>query len=181
MRRDIPGDIAEVGCALGGTACIVARAAKFYSPEKSYTCFDTFNGFVKEQMETDLRLGTPKSVADTYTYNSRKLVRRILDLHECQDVSLVEGDIATIDDSQLADRYSVVLLDVDLSEPTYVGLTRFYPRLQPGGIILIDDCRDVPGQNWKASLGFQRFCREQGLEPQIRDGFGIVEKPRASA
>ena len=176
VRRDVPGDIAEIGCALGGTACIAAAAAKFYSPNKSYTCFDTFSGFVTEQLDTDIALGTPEAVRRTYNSNSVALVRRILDMHDCQDVRLVEGDITKVSDSVFSDNYSVVLLDVDLSEPTYIALKRFYPKLSKGGVILIDDCRQEGNQRWKANLGFQRFCQENGLAAEIRNGFGVVEK-----
>jgi O-methyltransferase len=176
VRREIRGDIAEIGCALGGTACIVARAAKFYSPDKCYTCFDTFSGFVNEQLDIDVKIGTPEGMRHTYTNNSQALVRRILDMHSCQDVRLVEGDITKIGDDRLSKEYSVILLDIDLSEPIYIALKRFYPRLSKGGIILVDDCREVPGQVWKASLGFKRFCKETGLEAEIRNGFGVVEK-----
>jgi predicted O-methyltransferase YrrM len=97
-------------------------------------------------------------------------------LHCCNEVRLVEGDIAKISDDKLSSRYSVVLLDVDLAEPTYIALKRIYPRLSDGGIILIDDCRQDPDQRWKAFLGYQRFCEENGLAPQIRYGFGVIEK-----
>ena len=97
-------------------------------------------------------------------------------MHDCRDVLLVEGDITKIDDRLLSDNYSVVLLDVDLSEPTYIALKRFYPRLSKGGVILIDDCRQDGNQRWKANLGYQRFCQENGLTAEIRNGFGVVEK-----
>jgi hypothetical protein len=67
-------------------------------------------------------------------------------------------------------------LDVDLAEPTYEGLRRFWPRLSPGGIILVDDCRDCAEQRWLARIGYERFCQENGLTPKMRYGFGIVEK-----
>jgi predicted O-methyltransferase YrrM len=103
-------------------------------------------------------------------------VRRILDFHSCNDVRLVQGDIAKISDDELSSRYSVVLLDVDLAEPTYVALKRIYPRLSDGGIVLVDDCRQDPDQRWKAFLGYERFCKENGLAPQSRCGFGVIEK-----
>jgi O-methyltransferase len=176
VRQDVPGDIAEVGCSMGGTACIASSAARIYSPDKTYTCFDTFSGFVEEHVATDIGHGTPETVRKSYRHNSPILVRRILDMHSCQDVRIVVGDITKIDDSKFSDKYSVVLLDVDLSEPIYIALTRFYPRLSNGGIILVDDCREVPGQQWKASLGFKRFCQEIGCPAEIRNGFGVVEK-----
>jgi hypothetical protein len=175
-RSSVPGDVAEIGCSVGGTACIASALVKKYTPTKNYICYDTFNGFVKEQIKADISRGTPESRASLYAGNSYKLVRRILDLHCCNEVRLVEGDIAKISDDKLSRRYSVVLLDVDLAEPTYIALKRIYPRLSDGGIILIDDCRQDPDQRWKAFLGYQRFREENGLALQIRYGFGVIEK-----
>ena len=175
-RASVPGDIAEIGCHMGGTACVASALVKKYTPHKSYTCFDTFDGFVESQLKADLDRGTPTSVQMRFANNSLALVRRILDLHGCNEVHLVKGDIATVPNESFSDRYSVILLDVDLAEPTYVGLKRLYPRLSEGGIILIDDCRQDPGQIWKAMLGYQRFCKENDLAPRIHYGFGIIEK-----
>ena len=175
-RSQVPGDVAEVGCSVGGTACVASALVKKYAPNKRYICYDTFKGFVTEQMNADIRRGTPGSVRHSYADNSYQLVRKILDLHHCQEVRLVAGDITQIPEDQFSDRYSVVLLDVDLSEPTYVALQRIYPRLSDGGIILVDDCRQDPGQRWKALLGYQRFCEENGLRSRMHYGFGVIEK-----
>ena len=176
VRSNVQGEIAEVGCSLGGTAVVASQLVRKYSPDKSYTCFDTFGGFVDEQFEKDRSLGTPADRADFYSSSSIRLVRRILDLHGCQEVRLVQGDISNISDAFLEEKYSVVLMDVDLAIPTYAGLKRFYPRLSQGGIILVDDCRQDPEQGWRAFLGYQQFCLEEGIEARVQYGFGILEK-----
>jgi hypothetical protein len=174
-RRTVPGDVAEVGCSVGGTACVASSLVKRYSPEKNYVCFDTFSGFVKEQFDVDVAAGTPEQVRSLFAANSERLVRRILDIHGCQHVTLVKGDISQMSDSNFAERYSVVLVDVDLAIPTYSALSTFYPRLSPGGIILVDDCRPDVAQRWRAQDGYERFCTENGLRPTLRYGFGVVE------
>jgi hypothetical protein len=179
-RQSVPGDVAEVGCSVGGTACVASALVRRYTPEKSYTCFDTFQGFVPDQFEMDIVHGTPRLAGRIFSANSVALVRRILDLHGGQTVRLVEGDIATIDESELSNAYSVVLLDVDLAEPTYEGLRRFWPRLSPGGVILVDDCLDCVEQRWFARIGYERFCIENGITPLMRYGFGVIEKAPAS-
>lgn len=176
MRRDVPGDVAEIGCSAGGTACLAAQVVQKFSKGKRYICFDTFSGFVEEQAKTDMALGTPKAALQTYAQNSKELVRKILDIHGRHEVELVEGDIAKVDESMLSEKYSVVLLDVDLSEPTYEALKKFYPRLSPGGVILVDDCADEPQQRWRARLGFEQFCKEFGLPARMEFDFGVIEK-----
>lgn len=174
-RRHVAGDVAEVGCNLGGTAAIAARMLKRTGWDGAYVCFDTFGGFVPEQFEADVSLGTDAHRADMFAANSKKLVERILAYHEVGNVRLVEGDITSIPDARLGGPYSVVLLDIDLSEPTYAALTRFWPLLSPGGAIYVDDCPE--GKNWKARVGFQRFCAERDLPERYEYGLGVVERP----
>lgn len=173
-RRNLAGDVAEVGCHLGGTAAIAARMLKSQGWNNDYICYDTFSGFVKDQFDADQRRGTPNEYSGMFSSNSQRLVRRILNFHDASHVKLIQGDITAIPDDSFSIQYSVVLLDVDLAEPTYRGLQRFWPRLVPGGIIYVDDCPE--GYDWKARVGYSRFCAENGLAERYEYGFGVVER-----
>ena len=139
-----------------------------------YICYDTFGGFVSTQFGADEDHGTPANYRQMFSANSIQLVRKILDMHGCQDVILVPGDIAATPEDTLSASYSVVLLDVDLSEPTYAALCLFWPRIVPGGAIFVDDC--PPDYNWKTRLGYERFCKERGLKEEYRFGLAILRK-----
>lgn len=173
-RMNVPGDIGEIGCNLGGTAIIAAKMLQRSGWSGRYICYDTFGGFVDEQFAVDVGRGTEPWRKDMFSANSIGLVRKILTHHDCRNVTLVAGDITTIPDSALSDRYAAILLDIDLSEPTYEALRRFWPRLTPGGAIFVDDCPE--GHVWKARLGYQRFCRDFGLPEIYRHGLGILQK-----
>ena len=70
---------------------------------------------------------------------------------------------------------NVVLLDVDLRDPTYVGLKKVFPKLALGGIALVDDC--IEGTSWVgAKKGYLDFVESTGLEPRYHFGLGVVEK-----
>lgn len=170
--RDVPGDIVEIGCNLGGTAAVARNLTTRLGINKKYICYDTFDGFVEQQFSDDVGLGTPTRNRHMFSGSSQKLVAKILRRHNAADVTLIQGDITTIPDSKLPASCSVVLLDVDLAEPTYHALKRFWPRLAPGGAILVDDCPD--GTDWKARIGYSRFCQEAGLPEQYRHGMGIL-------
>lgn len=176
-RADVEGDVAEIGCNIAGTAVIASQIVERFSPEKFYICYDTFKGFVDDQFDLDVTKGTPKRLRRYFSANSAKLAKRILCLHGRNDVLLVQGDATTLPDDRLRESYSVILVDVDLSEPTYEILTRFFPRLSVGGAILVDDCVEGNG-DWKAIIGYRRFCIEQGLEEHYRYGFGVVVKSK---
>lgn len=64
------------------------------------------------------------------------------------------------------------LVDVDLSLPVYAALRKTWPRMSPGGIILVDGCDT---QNpFRARDGFRQFCGEQGLPERCEYGMGVL-------
>jgi hypothetical protein len=170
--KDVPGAIVEIGCNLGGTAVIARQMMGRLGIDKPYICIDTFDGFVEEQFATDVALGTPANDQTMFSGNSKELVAKIMKRHRCGEVELLQGDVMQIPDRLLPEECSAVLLDVDLTEPSYVALNRFWPRLTPGGVILVDDCQEPC--SWKARLGYARFCEENGIEEKYRYGMGLV-------
>ncbi|HET9904358.1 MAG TPA: class I SAM-dependent methyltransferase [Xanthobacteraceae bacterium] len=171
--KDVPGPIVEVGCHLGGTAIIAKRLLKGLRVSKPYVCIDTFDGFIGDQFATDAALGTPMQNGTLFSGNSKDLVAKILRQHGCSEVTLVQGDIITLPETQLPDGCSLVLADVDLTEPTYAAISRFLPRMAPGGVILVDDCGEA--SSWKARIGYSRACREAGREERFLYEMGIIQ------
>jgi len=60
-RTSLIGDVAEVGCNVGGTAVFACQALRNVGWRGEYFCFDTFGGFVDEQFEADVAQGTKSS------------------------------------------------------------------------------------------------------------------------
>jgi O-methyltransferase len=172
--RDVPGPIVEIGCNLGGTAIIARRMIEGLAINKPYVCIDTFDGFVDEQFAADEALGTPASDLDRFSANSKELVAKILRRHRCDDIELRQGDITTLPDDALPNGCSAVLVDVDLTEPTYVALKRLWPRMSRGGVMLVDDCPE--NSSWKARIGYSRFCSDVGLPESYRFGMGVATR-----
>jgi hypothetical protein len=108
-----------------------------------------------------------------FSANSVGLARRVLRLHGIQDVELIKADICAYPSSTLP-RISVCLLDVDLSKPTYEGLRRVWPKVEDGGVVLVDDCS--PESSWKARHGYAKFMNEIGRPEEYNFGFGTLRK-----
>lgn len=143
LRRDgVPGDFAELGVYKGESAKIL----HLMDPSRQFHLFDTFEGFKEEDLENETGEAatyTTRSFADT----SLEAVKRYLG-EEGKFVyhvgrfsgSAVSGKRSVVDELNNSDRrLALVNLDVDLYLPTRAGLEFFYPRLSPGGIILIHD------------------------------------------
>jgi predicted O-methyltransferase YrrM len=174
QTKDVPGPVVEIGCNLGGTTIIAKQMMDRIGIRKRYICIDTFDGFVGNQYATDVALGTPQADRHMFSGNSRELVAKILAQHGCSGVDLIEGDVTALPDALLPPDCSLVLADVDLTEPTLVALRRFWPRLSAGGAILVDDCAERT--SWKARIGYSRFCTEAGLPETYQYGMGLLNK-----
>jgi hypothetical protein len=167
--------VVEIGVASGGTTALACRFLSRIACQKTYYCVDTFGGFVKEQLDTDHKLGLTKEHDKFFTDNSLAKVRNSLQQWGVEkNIEFIEADICEVDPATFPDNISVCLLDVDLRDPIYSGLKLLYNRLADGGIILVDDCKD--GTSWVgANVGYHDFVTELGLEPKYFMGFGVVE------
>lgn len=178
QRRDLEGAIVEVGCWLGGTSALAWKMLTRTGYQHRYVAIDTFKGFVPEQFAHDERLGTPRSNRAIYNGSSPRLVRTLLDSWGAAGVELMQADIASLSNTRLPESIAVCLIDVDLEIPVFEGLRRIFPRLEPGGIILVDDCPKEPATGdatWVGGrLGYQRFIQERGMEEKYFMDMGIV-------
>jgi O-methyltransferase len=175
-RRDTPGDVLEVGCFRGGTTRVAYRFLQLTQSSKRYVAVDTFAGFVDRQFEHDRRHGTLDRFRTGFSVNSIDAVRQSLEANGCGGVELIEGDITTVPDSALPSRIAVCLIDVDLEIPTYGSLCRVAARLEPGGIVLVDDC-DPTDDYAGALVGYRRFVSERDFPEEYFMAMGVVRSP----
>ena len=173
QRREIAGDVLEIGCFRGGTTRVAFRFLQATQPTRRYVAVDTFAGFVDGQFEHDRMHGTAARFRKGFSVNGLGAVRRSLEAEGLGAVRLVEGDIGDLPDSELPSVVAVCLLDVDLEIPTHRGLCRVADRLAPGGIVLVDDCDpgcDYPG----ALMGYRRFASEHDMPEEYFMTMGIL-------
>lgn len=120
----IAGDFAELGVYRGGGTAAMAITA----PDRIVHAFDTFAGMPDLQKPIDGHKGGDfADSAGTLEYlASLPNVRT--------HVGIFPESAAAVDA-----RFAVVHLDADLYESTLAGLRWFWPRLEPGGTIILDD------------------------------------------
>lgn len=172
-RRDVAGDVLEIGCFRGGTTRLAYRFLRSIGCPKRYVALDTFDGFVGPQFEQDRRHGTPGRLRTGFSINDVEAVRRSLRADGCEDVEILRGDIAAIPDAALPASVAICLIDVDLAIPTYAGLSRVVDRLTPGGVVLVDDC-DPQNEYAGALVGYRNFVRERKLPEEYFMRMGLV-------
>ena len=133
FTRRVPGVMAECGCYEGASAYFLARER----PRTPLHLFDSFAGLSEagehdrrpDEAHFEWRSGVLSASEDT--------VRGVL--REFPLVAIHKGWIPERFAEVAGERFSLVHIDVDLYQPTLDSLRFFYPRMSPGGVIVLDD------------------------------------------
>jgi O-methyltransferase len=123
----LPGDCAEVGVYKGGTALILASALA--GTGKTVHLFDTFGGLPHPESVDRHHAG---DFGDATLASVRELLKD-------QRVEFHPGLFPGTAEGVRAKEFCLVHVDADLYRSTLDACEFFYPRLAPGGLLVIDD------------------------------------------
>jgi len=139
----VPGDLAEVGVFQGGSARIICENR---DPGRALHLFDTFAGIpaVAPVDEAHFAVGDWAAPIE----RARSYLRPYEHVHFHPGV--FPGTAGQVEST----RFAFVGLDVDALTSTLAGLEFFFPRLDPGGILLVNDYRWAPGARKALELFF---------------------------
>jgi hypothetical protein len=158
-RAGIEGDIVECGVWRGGSAMVVAMTLlALGKTDRTIWLYDTFEGMT-QPTDRDVDLDGRKArmrwntewavtsknhdgVGSDWCYASLEEVRKnVLSTGYPSDrVRFVRGKVEdTIPTGGVPDRIALLRLDTDWYESTLHELRHLYPKLQPGGVLLLDD------------------------------------------
>jgi O-methyltransferase len=126
----LPGDVAEAGVFRGGTAKLLATAMAEHEGDKALYLFDSFDGM---EAVSDKDRHAKGDFADT----SLGVVRQAVGDHPF--VRFREGWIPASFTGLEPRRFCFAHIDLDLYEGVRDSLRFFYPRMTPGGVIVLDD------------------------------------------
>jgi len=131
-KEKISGDFAELGVYKGKTAAILHEM----DPGRTLHLFDTFEGFAAEDLQ--------KESGEAATYSTERFSDTAIGkvrkrFSDGADIKIHPGHFPGSAQNIEETRYALVSMDVDLHDPTLEGLKYFYPRLSPGGVIIIHD------------------------------------------
>ena len=150
------GDMAELGVYRGNSAALLAHYAREY--KRTVFLFDTFEGF-----DTRDLTGADKSKEIEFSDTSLTAVRDLVGLER---VKFVQGRFPkSIPLDLYASKFCLVHIDCDLYQPTKAALEFFYPRLSPGGLIIMHDYNNPYWGGIK--LAVDEYCREIPERPIV--------------
>ena len=151
VQNDIPGDIVECGVWKGGSSmAAMLTLLDLGAGDRTCWLFDTFAG-MSEPTEHDTSPYTDPAVEvydsydagdhSTWTYAPIDEVREAVAStgYDIGRVNLVKGKVEETIPDRAPERIALLRLDTDWYESTKHELEHLWPRLVPGGILIIDD------------------------------------------
>ena len=153
IASNIKGDFVECGVRRGGNAILATAIFNFYKYPMKVYLFDTFQGMTKPTKE-DKRASSGESALNRFKelergnhnewcYASLQDVKNNFKKFNLlkKNVQFVQGDVlkTLIISKNLPNKISILRLDTDWYESTKKELEVLYPKLNKGGVLLIDD------------------------------------------
>lgn len=192
VRARVAGDVVECGVWRGGAAMAAALTLLGEGVgARRLWLYDTFTGMT-EPGPADRRSSDGATAADEWRRHRRddgendwcraslEDVRRNMEStgYPVERIRYVKGPIESTlrDPGNLPERIAVLRLDTDWYESTRIELEQLYPRLAPGGVLIIDDYGHWQGAR-KAVDEFFATCGEAILLNRIDDTGRIGVRP----
>jgi O-methyltransferase len=146
----VEGDFVECGVWRGGNSLLAADVFRRLGPGRRTHLFDTFAGMTPPGAADVDRSGpaqeryrlSQRETHNEWCFASLEDVRANFQRRGLETgVSFVQGDViqSLRDSTNVPDKISVLRLDTDWFESTKIELEVLYPRLQIGGLLIVDD------------------------------------------
>jgi O-methyltransferase len=182
VRTGTPGAIVECGVWRGGSMMAVARTLlRLGSADRDLYLFDTFEGQPPPGIEdVSVEGGETLTLLEGRDWcggaPEDDVRKNLLSVGYGADrLHLVKGMVEETIPAGAPDAISLLRLDTDWYGSTKHELVHLYPRLEPGGVLIIDDYGDWRG----AKQAVDEYVQEQELKLLLTriDGARIAVKP----
>jgi O-methyltransferase len=130
-QNGVPGAVAELGVYQGDFAALLNA----HLPDREIHLFDTFKGFDSRDVQIDMQSGGDP-LPDFSNTGIATVKNRF---PPGANVVFHPGWFPETAREQTDIRFALVSLDTDLYQPILEGLRYFWPKISPGGFILVHD------------------------------------------
>jgi O-methyltransferase len=195
VRNNIPGALVECGVFMGGNIEVMIRVLQSMQvDDRDIYLYDTFAGMPQPDARDDEGLGGAMKISweahrtdadgtsgsDWMRATVETVRQRIEPLgYPAQRLHFVKGMVEDTIPGVAPETIAILRLDTDFYSSTKHELKHLYPRLAPGGILIIDDYGAIPG----ARLAADEYASENHLgwflhrvDPHVR----LMVKPKTS-
>jgi len=126
LVRKVDGDTAECGTWRGGSSWLIAKGLG-----RPHHAFDSFEGLSAPEPRDGAHFKKGDLAVPEEEFRSR--------MTDVAGLQVYKGWIPARFPEVAGRKFCFVHVDVDLYQPTRDAIEFFYPRLNPGGILLLDD------------------------------------------
>lgn len=176
-RSAVPGAMVECGVWRGGSMMVAAMTlAACDDTSRELWLYDTYEG-MSEPGEHDrdwrgisaadlMRKGAASKETSVWCYSSIDEVRANMagTGYPADRMRFVKGKVEDSIPGEAPPQIALLRLDTDFYESTYHELQHLYPRLAPGGVLIIDDYGHWAG----ARKATDRYFAELGRSPLLQ-------------
>ena len=191
IENNIEGDIVECGVWRGGSMMAVALTLnQLKVKDRNLALYDTFTGMTTPQsvdktfggeFASDLMSGIPQDDSEfaggviAFATLEDVMIGMKSTEYPTQKIIYVQGDVTeTLRQKNLPEKISLLRLDTDWHESTKIELEVLWPRLQSGGVLILDDYDHWEG----ARIAVDDFFSSIGLNPfmmKMNTGRAIIK------
>ncbi len=132
IEQNVEGAFAELGVYEGETASIIHEI----DTGRELHLFDTFQGFDERDLNQEEETGSkysPDNFSDTTLEEVKVRIGNSANIH------FHVGFFPETTKGLMDQQYAFIHLDADLYAPSMAALEYFYPKMSPGGVIMIHD------------------------------------------
>jgi hypothetical protein len=128
----LPGDFVECGVHHGGHARAILSYLDWAGSTRFFYLLDTFHGFPPEHRDLAAAVHRHDYLDDIWPAVHARFARD-------PQVKLVRGTVPATLTQVATDRVAFLSIDMNCAEPEVAALDHFWPRLVPGGVVVLDD------------------------------------------
>jgi O-methyltransferase len=152
VRAGVPGSVVECGVWRGGSAMLAAMTlAACDDRARELWLYDTYEGMsAPSDHDRDwrgisaaelMKQGEANKETSVWCYSSLDEVRANMARtgYPADRLRFIKGKVEDSLPGEAPAQIALLRLDTDFYESTYHELTHLYPRLAPGGVLIIDD------------------------------------------
>jgi O-methyltransferase len=174
VRNRIPGSILECGVWKGGSVMACALTLLDTGDLRDIWMFDTFEGMsqptdadrnLRGESAATLLSAEPRDTSHIWAVAPLDEVKRNVAStgYPPHLLNYVKGPVESTVPKQAPQRIALLRLDTDWYESTYHELVHLFPRLSPGGVLIIDDYGNWTG----ARKAVDQYFEEQSISPLL--------------
>jgi O-methyltransferase len=178
IKMGVPGDIVELGCYVGTTSSFIRRLLDEAgeSAARAFHVYDSFEGLPPKSQADESAAGTDFQAGKLSV--SKKEFLQQFRAANLRPPIIHKGWFNELTDKDVPEQIAFAFLDGDFYESIMDSLKLVWPRLSPGGTVLIDDYgrEALPG----AERAADEFFKGKATGRAEANVF-IVRKPASSS